>query len=341
MKKLKEMTFAVVGATGNVGRTMLSILAERGIPAANVHALASSRSAGRQVSYGENDVLKVMPLEAFDFSKATITFSAAGSSVSAQYVPHATAKGTIVIDKTSLFRMDKDVPLIVPEVNPEALAGYTQRNIIAVPNCNTIPLMVALKPLHALAKVKRVVCSTYQSVSGAGKVAMDELMQQTKGLFVNQNYDPVQFSKPIAFNVIPQIDSFMADGSTKEEWKMTVETKKILDEKIELTATCVRVPVFIGHAVSATVEFDSALSATKARQVLKSSPGIVVIDDPDNHGFMTPAEIAGEDAVYVSRIREDKTVPHGLSFWVLTDNIRKGAALNAMQIAELLVKDYL
>lgn len=341
MAKLKDITFAVVGATGNVGRSMLSILAERGIPVSHVVALASSRSAGRQLSYGEDDVLTVQALESFDFSKTRIVMSAAGSAISAQFVPEVTKLGCIVIDKTSFFRMDEDVPLVVPEVNSAAIADYKKRNIIAVPNCSTIPVVVALKPLHTMARVKRVVCSTYQSVSGAGKPAMDELYHQTKGVFVNDKNQPHHFTKPIAFNVIPQIDSFMEDGQTKEEWKMAVETKKILDPQVELTATCVRVPVFIGHAVAVNVEFESAIDVKKARTALKAAPGIVVVDDPDNFGFMTPAEIAGDDPVYVSRLRKDTTVAHGLSFWCVTDNIRKGAALNAMQIAEILIKDYL
>jgi aspartate-semialdehyde dehydrogenase len=328
---------AVAGATGAVGRELLKTLAERAFPASEVVALASPRSAGQPVSFGEKTVLKVGNLETFDFSRTDLALFSPGAAVSAIHAPRAAAAGCVVIDNTSHFRMEPDVPLIVPEVNPQALVKFAKRRIIANPNCSTIQLVVALKPLHDLWEVKRVVVSTYQSVSGAGKEGMDELYTNTKGFFVNDSSTPQQFQKQIAFNVIPQIDSFMDDGSTREEWKMAVETRKILDPDIKVAATCVRVPVFIGHAEAVTVEFERAATASEARAALREAPGVQVIDHREDGGYVTPADCVGEDAVYVSRIRRDPTVPHGLSFWCVSDNLRKGAALNAIQIAELLV----
>jgi len=335
--------YAVIGATGNVGREIMQILAARGIPAKDVTALASERSVGMEVSYGEDDVLKVLDLAKFDFTGTNIALSSPGAKVSAVHSPRAAKAGAIVIDNTSFWRMDPDVPLVVPEVNPHAIADYRKKGIIANPNCSTIQMVVALKPLHDLAKIKRVVVSTYQSVSGAGKKAMDELFNQTKGVYMNDPEREHQeiFTKPIAFNVIPHIDVFLDDGSTKEEWKMVVETKKILDPKIKVNATCVRVPVFIGHAESINVEFERPISDDEARNALKNAPGVVVVDHRADEGYVTPTEIAGEDAVYVSRIRQDPTVDSGISMWVVADNLRKGAALNAVQIAELLTRDYI
>jgi aspartate-semialdehyde dehydrogenase len=332
---------AVVGATGNVGREILAILAERDFPADEVVALASSRSLGREVSFGEDDVLKVQTLDSYDFRGTDIVLSSPGSKVSREFAPRAAKAGAVVIDNTSQFRMDPDVPLVVPEVNAKAIADYQKRNIIANPNCSTIQMVVALKPLHDLARIKRVVVATYQSTSGAGRAAMDELFNQTRAIFVNDPVKPEQFTKQIAFNAIPHIDVFMDDGATKEEWKMTVETRKILDPDIAVTATCVRIPVFIGHGEAVTVEFERALSAEMARAALRRAPGVSVVDHRADEGYVTPAEAAGEDDVYVSRIRRDPTVPFGLSFWVVADNLRKGAALNAVQIAEILAKDYL
>ncbi len=332
---------AVVGATGNVGREILQTLAEREFPADEVVALASERSVGREVSFGEDKTLKVQDLASYDFTGTDIGLFSPGSSVSATYAPKAAAAGCIVIDNTSQFRMDPDVPLIVPEVNPGAAAGYTLRNIIANPNCSTIQMVVALKPLHEAFGIERVVVSTYQSVSGAGKEGMDELFNQTRAVYVNDPMEPKKFTKQIAFNVIPHIDVFMDDGSTKEEWKMTVETKKILDPAIKVTATCVRVPVFIGHAEAVNIQFAREVSAKAAREVLREAPGVSVIDHRADEGYVTPDEAAGEDAVYVSRIREDATIDNGLNIWVVADNLRKGAALNAIQIAELLDRDYL
>ena len=332
---------AVVGATGNVGREMLTTLADRKFPADEVIALASENSIGKEVSFGEDDILKVHDLAKFDFKGVDIVLSSPGAKVSAVHAPRAAAAGAVVIDNTSHFRMDPDVPLVVPEVNPEAIAGYTKKRIIANPNCSTIQMVVALKPLHDRFRIRRVVVSTYQSVSGAGKEGMDELFSQTRAIYVN---DPVQkstFTKQIAFNVIPHIDTFMEDGYTKEEWKMNVETKKILDPKIKVTATCVRVPVFIGHSEAINIECDEPITAEEARQILRKAPGVQVIDQHDNEGYITPVEVAGDDPVFVSRIREDYTVDNGLSFWCATDNLRKGAALNAVQIAELLVKEHL
>jgi aspartate-semialdehyde dehydrogenase len=328
---------AVVGATGAVGREILKTLFERKFPISEVAALASGRSAGSQVSFGDERVLTVKNLEKFDFAGWDIALFSPGASVSAIHAPRAAAAGCVVIDNTSQFRMDTDVPLIVPEVNPEAIAGFAKRNIIANPNCSTIQMVVALKPLHDKFKIKRVVVSTYQSVSGAGKEGMDELLANTKVHYVHDKNPPQIFQKDIAFNVIPQIDMFMDDGSTKEEWKMAVETKKILDRNIEVIATCVRVPVFIGHAEAVHVEFENPVSVAEARAALRHAPGVIVHDNRVDGGYITPAESQGEDAVYVSRIRKDSTVPHGLAMWVVSDNLRKGAALNAVQIAEYLV----
>ena len=336
-------TVAVVGATGNVGRELLNILAEREFPVDEVIALASARSAGKEVSFGEDDILKVQDLATFDFDGVDIVLSSPGAAVSAEFSPKAAAAGAVVIDNTSHFRMDPDVPLVVPEVNPEAIAGYKKKGIIANPNCSTIQMVVALKPLHDLAQIKRVVVSTYQSVSGSGKEAMDELFNQTKGIYVNQPTSSNQqvFTKQIAFNTIPHIDKFMDDGQTKEEWKMVVETKKILDPQIKVTATCVRVPVFIGHAEAINIEFAKPISDDEARKALKAAPGIIVIDNRADEGYVTPSECAGEDPVYVSRIRSDPTTSNGLNIWVVADNLRKGAALNTIQIAEELIKTHL
>jgi aspartate-semialdehyde dehydrogenase len=332
---------AVVGATGNVGREMLSILAEREFPIDKIHAVASARSVGAEASFGDKQVLKVEALDTFDFKTVDIALFSPGAKVSAVHGTRAAKAGAVVIDNTSHFRMDKDVPLIVPEVNPEALVDYKKRGIIANPNCSTIQMVVALKPLHDLATIKRVVVSTYQSVSGAGREAMDELFTQTRGVYVNDPIRKERFPKQIAFNVIPQIDVFVDGGLTKEEWKMEGETRKILGGDIAVTATCVRVPVFIGHAEAINIEFERPLSEEKARAALKQAPGIIVIDHRNDEGYVTPAEAAGEDAVYVSRIRRDPTVPNGLNIWVVADNLRKGAALNAVQIAEMLARDHL
>ena len=332
---------AVIGATGNVGREILRILDERNFPADEVVALASARSVGKEVSFGDDKILKVQDLEKFDFAGCDIALSSPGAKVSAIHSPRAAAAGCVVVDNTSHFRMDPDIPLVVPEVNPEAIAQYTKKGIIANPNCSTIQMLVALKPLHTLGTIKRVVVSTYQSVSGAGKEGMDELFEQTRGVYVNDAREPQKFAKPIAFNLIPQIDVFMDDGSTKEEWKMVVETKKILDPKIKVNATCVRVPVFVGHSESVNVEFEKSVSVEEARAALESAPGVVVVDRHEPGGYITPIECVGEDATYVSRIRQDPTIDNGLSFWCVSDNLRKGAALNAVQIAEVLIRDYL
>ena len=329
---------AIVGATGNVGREVLTTLSERAFPADEVIALASERSTGLEVSYGDSGVLRVQNLETFDFAGVDIVLSSPGAKISAIHAPRATKAGAVVIDNTSQFRMDPDVPLIVPEVNGHMIHEHKKRNIIANPNCSTIQMVMALKPLHDAAAVKRVVVSTYQSVSGAGKAAMDELFNQTKGIFVNDAVTREEFTKQIAFNAIPHIDVFMDDGSTKEEWKMMVETKKILDPKIKVSATCVRVPIFIGHGEAVNVEFERPISADGARLALRNAPGVIVVDHQANEGYVTPVECVGEDAVYVSRIREDPTVENGLSFWVVSDNLRKGAALNAVQIAETLIR---
>jgi len=334
---------AVVGATGNVGRELLSIMAERNFPADQVVALASSRSVGREVSYGEDATLSCENLETFDFTGTDIVLSSPGAKVSAVFAPKAAAAGAVVIDNTSHFRMEPDVPLVVPEVNPEAIAGYAKRGIIANPNCSTIQMVAALKPLHDLATIKRVVVSTYQSVSGAGKQGMDELFNQTRGIYVNEPSESYRekFTKQIAFNVIPHIDIFMDDGSTKEEWKMVVETKKIMGPDIDVTATCVRVPVFIGHAEAVNLQFDRPISEDQARAALNAAPGVTVVDHRADEGYVTPQECAGEDPVFVSRIRKDPTVANGLNMWVVADNLRKGAALNTVQIAEELVRSHL
>ena len=332
---------AVVGGTGNVGREMLATLAEHEFPADEVVPLASDRSAGSEVSYGEDETLTVRKLDGFDFKGFDLALFSPGAKVSAVHAPRAAAAGCIVIDNTSHFRMEPDIPLVVPEVNPEAIAGYTKRNIIANPNCSTIQMVVALKPLHDLARIKRVVVATYQSVSGAGKEAMDELFNQTRAVYVNDPIEKERFTKQIAFNVIPHIDVFMQGGSTKEEWKMMAETRKILDPSIAVSATCVRVPVFVGHAEAINVEFEGPITVEQARAALKHAPGVTVVDHRVDEGYVTPVECTGEDAVFVSRIRRDPTIEHGLSLWVVADNLRKGAALNAVQIAERLVESYL
>ncbi|MCF3933650.1 aspartate-semialdehyde dehydrogenase [Acuticoccus sp. M5D2P5] len=327
---------AVVGATGNVGREILDILAERGFPADKVTALASRRSQGTEVSFGDT-TLKCEALETADFSTVDICLMSAGGDVSREWAPKIGRAGAVVIDNSSAFRMDPDVPLIVPEVNADAVTGFTKKNIIANPNCSTAQLVVALKPIHDRARIKRVVVDTYQSVSGAGKEAMDDLFAQTRAVFVSDTVESKKFPKRMAFNLIPHIDTFMEDGSTKEEWKMVVETKKILDPKIKLFATCVRVPVFISHSEAVNLELEEPLSAEEARDILREAPGCLVIDKHEPGGYITPYEAAGEDATYISRIREDPTIENGLSMWVVADNLRKGAALNAVQIAELLV----
>ena len=333
----------VVGATGNVGREILTTLAERDFPADEVVALASERSVGAEVSFGEDDVLRVRNLADFDFAGTDIVMSSPGARVSAIYSPKAAAAGAVVIDNTSHFRMEPGVPLVVPEVNGAAIAGYAKRNIIANPNCSTIQLVTALKPLHDLVPIKRLVVATYQATSGVGKAAMDELFEQTRGIFVNEPASKHQevFTKQIAFNVIPHCDDFMDDGSTREEWKLAAETNKILDADIRLTATCVRVPVFIGHSEAVNVEFRKPMDEDRARDALRSAPGVIVIDHRADEGYVTPAECAGEDAVFVSRIRKDPTVANGLNLWIVSDNLRKGAALNAVQIAEELISTHL
>jgi len=327
---------AVVGATGNVGREMLAILAERQFPVSEVVALASSQSIGREVSFGDR-TLKCKALDHYDFSATDICLMSAGGAVSKEWSPRIGKQGCLVIDNSSTWRLDPDVPLVVPEVNAEAAKGFSRKYIIANPNCSTAQLVVALKPLHDFAKIKRVVVSTYQSVSGAGKDAMDELFSQTRAVFVSDPVEAKKFPKRIAFNVIPHIDVFMDDGSTKEEWKMVAETKKILDPKIKLTATCVRVPVFIGHSEAVNIEFENPITADEAREILREAPGCLVIDRREPGGYITPHEAAGEDATYISRIREDPTIDNGLNLWVVSDNLRKGAALNAIQIAEAIV----
>jgi aspartate-semialdehyde dehydrogenase len=329
---------AIAGATGNVGREMLAILAEREFPADEVVALASRRSQGSDVSFGDR-TLKVKDMATYDFSDTDIVLMSAGGEISKEWSPKIAAQGAVVIDNSSAWRMDPDVPLVVPEVNPDALNGFAKKNIIANPNCSTAQLVVALKPLHDHARILRVVVATYQSVSGAGKDGMDELDRQTKSLYSLQPMQQKKFPKRIAFNIIPQIDVFMEDGYTKEEWKMMVETKKILDPKIKMTATCVRVPVFIGHSEAVTIEFANPISADEARELLRFAPGCRVIDKPEEiGGYITPHEAAGEDATFISRIRTDPTVDNGLAMWIVADNLRKGAALNAIQIAEALVK---
>ncbi|HEX2840644.1 aspartate-semialdehyde dehydrogenase [Hyphomicrobium sp.] len=329
---------AVVGATGNVGREMMNVLTERRFPADEIFAIASRRSLGTEVSCGDT-TLKCQDLEQFDFSKIDLCLMSAGSSVSKEWSPRIGAKGAIVIDNSSVWRYDQDVPLVVPEVNAAAVDGFAKKNIIANPNCSTAQMVVALKPLHDAAGIKRVVVSTYQSVSGAGKEAMDELWSQTKAKYVpGQEVEPKKFTKQIAFNCIPQIDVFMEDGFTKEEWKMLAETKKILDPKIKVTATCVRVPVFVGHSESVNIEFERPITAEEAREILRAAPGVQVVDKREPGGYVTPVEAAGEYATYVSRIREDTTVENGLAMWIVSDNLLKGAALNTVQIAETLIE---
>ncbi|SNS10156.1 aspartate semialdehyde dehydrogenase [Sphingomonas laterariae] len=332
----------VVGATGNVGREMLNILAEREFPIKEIAAVASSRSTGDEIEFGETgQKLKVKNLEHFDFTGWDMALFAVGSTATKEYAPKAAAAGCVVIDNSSLYRMEPDVPLIVPEVNPDAIDGYKARNIIANPNCSTAQMVVALKPLHDAAKIKRVVVSTYQSVSGAGKEGMDELFEQSRNIFVGDPAEPKKFTKQIAFNVIPHIDVFLDDGYTKEEWKMVVETKKILDPKIKVTATCVRVPVFVGHSESINIETEEELSAEDAQKILREAPGVMLVDKRENGGYVTPVECVGDFATFVSRVREDPTVENGLALWCVSDNLRKGAALNAVQIAELLGRRHL
>lgn len=332
---------AVVGATGNVGREMLSILAERGFPADEVYALASSRSVGKEISFGDK-TLKCKDLQHFDFTGVDFALMSAGGSISEKWAPKIGAQGCIVIDNSSAWRYHQDVPLIVPEVNAHVLDGYMAQNermnIIANPNCSTAQLVVALKPLHDFAKIKRIVVATYQSVSGTGKEANDELWNQTKGIFVTDKPEPKVYPKQIAFNVIPHIDVFMEDGYTKEEWKVLAETKKMLDPKIKVTCTAVRVPVFIGHSEAVNIEFENEITVDEARDILSKAPGVVVVDRREPGGYATPIDAAGEDATYVSRIREDATVENGLSMWVVSDNLRKGAALNTVQIAETIIE---
>ena len=336
---------AVAGATGAVGREMLRTLAERQFPCDEIFALASAKSAGKELSYGDDKTVTVQSLDKFDFAQADIALFSAGGDTSKAVAPTAGEAGCIVIDNSSAFRMDEDVPLIVPEVNPDAakncLKANGGRNIIANPNCSTAQLVVALKPLHDSYGVKRVIVSTYQATSGAGAAGMDELFNQTKGVFVHDEIKPEKFTKQIAFNAIPHIDVFMDDGFTKEEWKMTAETKKILDRKIELAAHCVRIPVFIGHSEAVFIETDKPIDEARARELLRDAPGVSVIDHRANEGYVTPIEAAGEDAVYISRLRRDPTVENGLVFWCVSDNLRKGAALNSVQIAELLVRQSL
>jgi aspartate-semialdehyde dehydrogenase len=330
---------AVVGATGAVGGELLNILAERDFPADEVVALASRGSEGKELSYGEDRVLRVQALESFDFEGTDIGLFSPGAAVSKVHAPRAAAAGCVVIDNTSQFRMDPQVPLVVPEVNPEALERFRERNLVANPNCSTIQMVMALKPLHDLAVVKRVVVATYQSVSGAGREAMDELFDQTKGIYETRSPQPNLLPKQIAFNVIPQVDIFLEGGVAKEEWKMAVETQKILDPAIEVAATCVRVPVFVGHALALAVEFEHGIEVDEARQALAEFEGVLLVDRPEEGEYVTPIECVGEYGVFVSRLRKDPTVPHGLQMWVVADNLRKGAALNAVQIAEKLVEE--
>ena len=333
---------AVVGATGNVGREILNVLAERQFPLDEVAAVASGRSTGDVIDFGDSgQELKVQNLEHFDFSGWDIALFAAGSEVSKVYAPISAAAGCTVIDNSSLYRMDPDVPLIVPEVNADAISGYRKKNIIANPNCSTAQLVVALKPLHDAAKIKRVVVATYQSVSGTGKSGMDELFEQSRNIFVGDPSEPRVYPKQIAFNVIPQAGDFLEDGSTTEEWKMVVETKKILDPKIKISATCVRVPVFVGHSEAVNIEFENELSAAQAQRILREAPGVMLVDKREAGGYVTPVECVGDYATFVSRVRDDPTVDNGLSLWVVSDNLRKGAALNAVQIAELLGRKHL
>ncbi|MCH7629727.1 aspartate-semialdehyde dehydrogenase [Novosphingobium percolationis] len=332
----------VVGATGNVGREMLNILAEREFPCDEIAAVASPRSQGIEIEYGDTGrMLKVQNVEHFDFTGWDIALFAAGSEPTKIYAPKAASQGCVVIDNSSLYRMDPDVPLIVPEVNPDAIDGYKAKNIIANPNCSTAQMVVALKPLHDAATIKRVVVSTYQSVSGAGKEGMDELFEQSRAIFVGDPVEPKKFTKQIAFNVIPHIDVFLDDGSTKEEWKMVAETKKILDPKVKVTATCVRVPVFVGHSEALNIEFENEISAEEAQNILREAPGVMLVDKRENGGYVTPIECVGDFATFISRVREDSTIDNGLNIWCVSDNLRKGAALNAVQIAELLGRRHL
>jgi aspartate-semialdehyde dehydrogenase len=344
MMKEVNMGYRIVvaGATGNVGREVLNILDEREFPIDEIAVLASSRSQGVEIEFGESGkMLKVQNIENFDWTGWDMAIFAIGSEATTKFAPIAAKAGCVVIDNSSLHRMDPDIPLIVPEVNPDAIDGYKVKNIIANPNCSTAQLVVALKPLHDYAKITRVVVSTYQSVSGAGKEGMDELFEQSRNIFVGDSAEPKKFTKQIAFNVIPHIDKFLEDGYTKEEWKMMVEVKKILDPKIKLSATCVRVPVFVGHSEAVNIEYTKEMSATKARSILREAPGIMLVDKQEDGGYATPIEAAGDDATYVSRVRNDPTVDNGLAFWCVSDNLRKGAALNAVQIAELLGRRHL
>ena len=326
----------VVGATGNVGREILNILAERHFPIDKIVALASRRSLGTELSFGD-EILSTKDLEQFDFAGWDIALFAVGSEATKLHAPRAAKAGCVVIDNSSLYRYDPDVPLIVPEVNADAIFGYSKKNIIANPNCSTAQMVVALKPLHDRATIKRVVVSTYQSVSGSGKEAIDELWNQTKGMYVpGQEVAPKVYPKQIAFNVIPHIDVFMEDGTTKEEWKMVAETKKIIDPKIKVTATCVRVPVFVGHSEAINIEFEEFLDEDEARDILREAPGLMVIDKREDGGYVSPVECVGYFATFVSRIRQDSTLENGLNLWCVSDNLRKGAALNAVQIAEVL-----
>ena len=331
---------AVVGATGAVGQEMLTILDERQFPCETVHAVASARSRGKEVAFGERS-LKVAALDDFDFAGVDIALFSAGGGVAREHAPRAAAAGAVVIDNSSAFRMEPDVPLVVPEVNAAALVGYAKRNIVANPNCSTAQLVVALKPLHDAARIKRAVVATYQSVSGAGGAAMDELFRQTRAVYVNDPIESEAFTKQIAFNVIPHCDVFMDDGATREEWKMAVESRKIMAADIKLVATCVRVPVFVGHSEAVHLELAKPLSAEAARELLRTSPGLLVVDRREDGGYITPVEAVGEYTTYVSRIRKDATVRNGLALWVVSDNLRKGAALNAVQIAELLIDRHL
>ncbi len=333
---------AIAGATGSVGREMVNILAEREFPADEIAVLASSRSQGDEIEYGDTGrMLKVRNIEHFEPAGFDMALFAIGSEATKVHAPRFAQAGCTVIDNSSLYRMDPDVPLIVPEVNPEAIDGYRAKNIIANPNCSTAQMVVALKPLHDAARIKRVVVATYQSVSGAGKAGMDELFEQSRNIFVGDSAEPNKFTKQIAFNVIPHIDDFLEDGSTKEEWKMVVETKKILDRRIKVSATCVRVPVFVGHSEAINIEFENELSAEDAQKILREAPGVMLVDKREDGGYVTPVECVGDFATYVSRVRDDPTVDNGLSLWCVSDNLRKGAALNAVQIAELLGRRYL
>lgn len=330
---------AIAGATGNVGREIINILAERNFPADQVIALASSRSVGKEITYGAKTLI-VEDLDKYDFSGTKIALFSPGGAASSKYAPIAAEAGCVVIDNSSFFRIHKDVPLIVPEVNPESVADYAKSNIIANPNCSTIQMVVALKPLHDLAKIKRIIVSTYQSTSGAGKAAMDELFNSTKKIYQNEVVKPEKFTKRIAFNAIPHIDVFMEDGSTKEEWKMKVETKKIMGDEIEVNATCVRIPTFVSHGEAVNIEFENPITVEEARDALEAADGVLVMDRPEDNVYATPAETAAQDPVYVSRIRKDDTIANGLNLWICADNLRKGAALNAVQIAELLVEKH-